>query len=177
MAAVVGPSLLLRDWSRSGKVWSLCHWSQWYFGITFSKPSPKRPFCLAWFCLMTALPLFVSPVFFWESKIGSIKTGVAVGFISSTLSSSAIVTSSYRVLLAYFGGVMRHTYMRFISLISHASSFENECWTGSLSRSRTEEFKQYLYFRWKRIMCYGGYFHKQCSWVYAGSVYPSRIRC
>lgn len=114
---------------------------------------------------------------FWESKIGSIKTGVAVGFISSTLSSSAIVTSSYRVLLAYFGGVMRHTYMRFISLISHASSFENECWTGSLSRSRTEEFKQYLYFRWKRIMSYGGYFHKQCSWVYAGSVYPSRIRC
>lgn len=61
---------------------------------------------------------------FWESKIGSIKTGVAVGFISSTLSSSAIVTSSYRVLLAYFGGVMRHTYMRFISLISHASSLK-----------------------------------------------------
>lgn len=61
---------------------------------------------------------------FWESKIGSIKTAVAVGFISSTLPSSTIVTFSYRVLLAYFGGVMRHTYMRFISLISHASSLK-----------------------------------------------------
>lgn len=76
------------------------------FGLVLSD------YCFASICITSV---------FWESKIGSIKTGVAVGLVSLTLSSSEIVTSSYRVLLAYFGGVMHHTYMRFISLISHAS--------------------------------------------------------
>lgn len=37
---------------------------------------------------------------------------------------SEIVTSYCRVILAYFGCAMRHTYMRFVSFISHASSLK-----------------------------------------------------
>lgn len=61
---------------------------------------------------------------FWEQKIWSIKPGVAVGLISLMSSYSEIVISYYRVILAYFWGVVRHTYMRFISLIIHASSLK-----------------------------------------------------
>lgn len=61
---------------------------------------------------------------FWEPKIWSIKPGVAVGLISLMSSYSEIVISYCRVILAYFWGVVRHTYMRFISLIIHASSLK-----------------------------------------------------
>lgn len=54
----------------------------------------------------------------------SIKPGVAVGLISLMSSYSEIVTSCCRVILAYFWGVVCHTYMRFISLIIHASSLK-----------------------------------------------------
>lgn len=37
---------------------------------------------------------------------------------------SEIVTCYCRVILAYFWGVVRHTYMRFVSLIIHASSLK-----------------------------------------------------
>lgn len=79
MVAVVGPSLLLRDWDRSGKVWSWCCGSQWCFGINFSEPRPKLPFCLTWFYLIATLPLFVSPGFSVSQRFGVLNQELQLG--------------------------------------------------------------------------------------------------
>lgn len=64
------------------------------------------------------------PRFFWEPEIQNIKLTVAGWSISLMSPYSEIVTCYCRVILAYVGGVVRHTYMRFISLIIHASSLK-----------------------------------------------------
>lgn len=145
MVAMVGPSLLLWDWGRSGKeVWSWCHWSWWCFGINFSEPSPKRPilfdlvpfdgYCFASICITSV---------FWDPKIWNIKPGVATGLNKYEI---ILQWNSYLLLQSNTGlfWLCDASYIHaFCKFYKSCFIFENECWTDTLSRSRTEEFKQY----------------------------------
>lgn len=87
--------------------------------------------------------------FFWDPKILSVKLTVAVWLVSLMSLYSEIVTFYCRVIVAYILGCGASYIHAVYKLNNSCFIFENEYQTGSLSRSRTEEFKHCLPFRQK----------------------------